>query len=135
MFFFFKQKTAYEMRISDWSSDVCSSDLRLQRLHLRIGVAAGAEDQFLERIIGAAGRRRAEDRDRDRGQRGVHVLPRLRGVGLAIRVRRERLIDVFRSEEHTSELQSLMRISYAVFCLKNKNILYTTTHSTPQYRN
>src|SRR3546814_8204833 len=28
MFFFFKQKTAYEMRISDWSSDVCSSDLR-----------------------------------------------------------------------------------------------------------
>src|SRR3546814_7941234 len=31
-FFFFKQKTAYEMRISDWSSDVCSSDLRLQRL-------------------------------------------------------------------------------------------------------
>src|SRR3546814_8178311 len=90
---------------------------RLQRLHLRIGVAAGAEDQFLERIIGAAGRRRAEDRDRDRGQRGVHVLPRLRGVGLAIRVRRERLIDV-RSEEHTSELQSLMRISYPVFCLK-----------------
>src|SRR3546814_13661146 len=40
-------------------------------------------------------RRRAEDLDRDRGQRGVHVLPRLRGVGLAIRVRRERLIDVF----------------------------------------
>src|SRR3546814_5979592 len=31
-FFFFKQKTAYEMRISDWSSDVCSSDLRLQSL-------------------------------------------------------------------------------------------------------
>src|SRR3546814_4793719 len=31
MFFFFKQKTAYEMRISDWSSDVCSSDLRLRR--------------------------------------------------------------------------------------------------------
>src|SRR3546814_5029074 len=32
LFFFFKQKTAYEMRISDWSSDVCSSDLRLQLL-------------------------------------------------------------------------------------------------------
>src|SRR3546814_7262435 len=30
--FFFKQKTAYEMRISDWSSDVCSSDLRLKRI-------------------------------------------------------------------------------------------------------
>src|SRR3546814_7580922 len=37
LFFFFKQKTAYEMRISDWSSDVCSSDLRLQnqQLHQR----------------------------------------------------------------------------------------------------
>src|SRR3546814_2353780 len=33
MFFFFKQKTAYEMRISDWSSDVCSSDLRLWRMN------------------------------------------------------------------------------------------------------
>src|SRR3546814_10843738 len=33
-FFFFKQKTAYEMRISDWSSDVCSSDLRCRHLHL-----------------------------------------------------------------------------------------------------
>src|SRR3546814_10848872 len=34
LFFFFKQKTAYEMRISDWSSDVCSSDLILQRLRI-----------------------------------------------------------------------------------------------------
>src|SRR3546814_18575916 len=41
IFFFFKQKTAYEMRISDWSSDVCSSDLRLPRrrsdAHVRRG--------------------------------------------------------------------------------------------------
>src|SRR3546814_3086145 len=47
-----------------------------------------------------------------------------------------RRIDVSRygrSEEHTSELQSLMRISYAVFCLKKKNI-YTTIHHTPQQR-
>src|SRR3546814_4563738 len=35
VFFFFKQKTAYEMRISDWSSDVCSSDLRLRHPYLR----------------------------------------------------------------------------------------------------
>src|SRR3546814_3919543 len=34
VFFFFKQKTAYEMRISDWSSDVCSSDLLLEDLHV-----------------------------------------------------------------------------------------------------
>src|SRR3546814_12060892 len=42
-FFFFKQKTAYEMRISDWSSDVCSSDLRpvnvAAKAHFRIGIA------------------------------------------------------------------------------------------------
>src|SRR3546814_2613928 len=40
MFFFFKQKTAYEMRISDWSSDVCSSDLLL-----RVGADARADDR------------------------------------------------------------------------------------------
>src|SRR3546814_6327053 len=38
----------------------------------------------------------------------------------------------FRSEEHTSELQSLMRISYAVFCLKKKNTQNTTNQQTPQ---
>src|SRR3546814_4246739 len=38
-FFFFKQKTAYEMRISDWSSDVCSSDLELQRGEARVEAA------------------------------------------------------------------------------------------------
>src|SRR3546814_8763355 len=37
VFFFFKQKTAYEMRISDWSSDVCSSDLARQQPHIGIG--------------------------------------------------------------------------------------------------
>src|SRR3546814_3857470 len=37
-FFFFKQKTAYEMRISDWSSDVCSSDLALLKDHITIAV-------------------------------------------------------------------------------------------------
>src|SRR3546814_4450214 len=44
--FFFKQKTAYELRISDWSSDVCSSDLRRHRLH---------QDVDLLVVIGAAG--------------------------------------------------------------------------------
>src|SRR3546814_1260001 len=41
-FFFFKQKTAYEMRISDWSSDVCSSDLRKSEKHRAHGV--GCDD-------------------------------------------------------------------------------------------
>src|SRR3546814_6714499 len=43
-FLFFKQKTAYEMHISDWSSDVCSSDLAVQQLrHVRDGAGHGAE--------------------------------------------------------------------------------------------
>src|SRR3546814_6880998 len=77
-FFFFKQKTAYEMRISDWSSDVCSSDL-----HAGIGIvsAAGAgADQHLNALalveVGYGVRRRrrspraANDRRRSRGQIG-----------------------------------------------------------------
>src|SRR3546814_18412872 len=47
LFFFFKQKTAYEMRISDWSSDVCSSDLKLRRLE-EGGGPVGALDQRLD---------------------------------------------------------------------------------------
>src|SRR3546814_4161913 len=86
--FFFKQKTAYEMRISDWSSDVCSSDLGV-RLFL-------------------CGQRRE---GKVHGQR-LPCLPQGRP--------RRRDGRPERSEEHTSELQSLMRISYAVFCLKKK---------------
>src|SRR3546814_10551695 len=48
VFFFFKQKTAYEMRISDWSSDVCSSDLPARRKHRRGPV------RQLRRAIGRA---------------------------------------------------------------------------------
>src|SRR3546814_6184067 len=56
VFFFFKQKTAYEMRISDWSSDVCSSDLfgaQLERRNvaLKFGIGGFAEDD--DRRIGA----------------------------------------------------------------------------------
>src|SRR3546814_8981823 len=109
-FFCFKQKTAYEMRISDWSSDVCSSDLR----QLDPGAIAHQPEQMLEARMGDAGigrqmahvvdhQRRAQPRQ-PRRQRG-----KLAGIEQQLQVR---------SEEHTSELQSLMRISYAVFCLK-----------------
>src|SRR3546814_12821365 len=62
MFFFFKQKTAYEMRISDWSSDVCSSDLveKRQTWSLRIGaicpakVTAGAPPFRRAIVIGSS---------------------------------------------------------------------------------
>src|SRR3546814_4275970 len=52
-------------------------------------------------------------------------------IAFVVRVQLGRTLDIFavdrRSEEHTSELQSLMRISYAVFCLKNKNNTYENT--------
>src|SRR3546814_8813541 len=91
-FFFFKQKTAYEMRIRDWSSDVCSSDLD-----------------------GDAGQRIFGDGD---GQAGL--VAQLVVQPLQQRAAAGQDDALVRSEEHTSELQSLMRISYAVFCLKKK---------------
>src|SRR3546814_10528414 len=113
VFFFFKQKTAYEMRISDWSSDVCSSDLGGGELR-RFGREIGVLDARLGfRQIGD-GRRQIVDR------RLEPVLLRTQ-VGALRRDRLDRVVeDAERSEEHTSELQSLMRISYAVFCLKKK---------------
>src|SRR3546814_5147041 len=102
LFFFFKQKTAYEMRISDWSSDVCSSDLEVQAAQTR----PPAPVPGWRKPAGARAVRTAAQQRR-RGQR-------------ARRRRRGRAGAADRSEEHTSELQSLMRISYAVFCLKKK---------------
>src|SRR3546814_8837382 len=104
----FKQKTAYDMRISDWSSDVCSSDLE------------PGDDQR----VGEVDEERAHQRrDQERARRHAiaqHQRAHHRhGIG--------RSAEHERSEEHTSELQSLMRISYAVFCLKNK-ITIPTLH-------
>src|SRR3546814_3435985 len=112
LFFFFKQKTAYEMRISDWSSDVCSSDLGLMRHH-----GVHPEDFLLDVHNIALDRLTVDTRLRA----GLERLPGRKLVftnadaDYAARVLAARGI---RSEEHTSELQSLMRNSYAVFCLK-----------------
>src|SRR3546814_6739333 len=117
LFFFFKQKTAYEMRISDWSSDVCSSDL---------------EQVTLDAIVAAFGVDRG-DRHRGFVVRHQNALPaavrsaRILGPAVDAAPRPEinrhivgRRDGDARSEEHTSELQSLMRNSYAVFCLNKK---------------
>src|SRR3546814_3041619 len=126
------------MRISDWSSDVCSSDLRIpaarqhagavndadQRIGLReiapqlaiaeihvLGQQAGGgavrEHRFeqLARLIRPSAQVQSLDQPEGADVEG--------GFGLA-----DIVLAVIRSEEHTSELQSLMRISYAVFCLK-----------------
>src|SRR3546814_9194771 len=65
VFFFFKQKTAYEMRISDWSSDVCSSDL----LDFRRGAAV----QHLPEAQVAAGDQPVAGREKDQGREGYAV--------------------------------------------------------------
>src|SRR3546814_7942697 len=110
--FFFKQKTAYEMRISDWSSDVCSSDL--------MGAFVGLVLSVLAIVVGVVLLvRSAFGNDDVSGARGVALdvtAPIAAAIGAPFRWAAAGV----RSEEHTSELQSLMRISYAVFCLKKK---------------
>src|SRR3546814_9514139 len=121
---FINQKTAYEMRIGDWSSYVCSSDLEGQD---HPGDDAG-DDQRQRDGQEHPGRARAE-RARRVLEPPVHGLDRQADGPDHQRKSHDRRGErrtrpTERSEEHTSELQSLMRISYAVFCLKNK----TTAH-------
>src|SRR3546814_4815469 len=109
-FFMFKQKTAYEMRISDWMSDVCSSDLSLIEMLVKIHnspiLCAHVRHRLKPSFVIHADRLR----------------PRVQSRRLAVARPAARCPSRCRcrSEEHTSELQSLMRISYAVFCLKKK---------------
>src|SRR3546814_7452772 len=134
----FKQKTAYEMRISDWSSDVCSSDLLgfepvrrrgeqgLHGHHREIRQAGlgqhqgqyqatpGLRERALHRAAGHGADRTARQYRHEGGSRRQPRQSRQHGKHPA------------RSEEHTSELQSLMRTSYAVFCLQKKTKKETT---------
>src|SRR3546814_9756049 len=131
-FFFFKQKTAYEMRISDWSADVCSSDL----------LRAQAKGPLFRTI--ARGTKRLSDTPLPQANAFAMVRRRavaaeigtaignhsFRATGITTYLKNGGTLETAatmanhsstrRSEEHTSELQSLMRISYAVFCLKKK---------------
>src|SRR3546814_4367218 len=131
IFFFFKQMTAYVMRISDWSSDVCSSDLRLGRGACAriagdgcgdVGLGGRREIFVGDEIPSDQDGRRQQDR-RDQVTLVVHALSSLFNLsGKAVSRNGVIAMAAPRSEEHTSELQSLMRISYAVFCLKKKKI-------------
>src|SRR3546814_2348272 len=111
------------MRISDWSSDVCSSDLAAAAAGHRARPRAGARTGAADRLRRAPAQQPA--RDAVPGARLGRAPARARGVVAALDGRRLR-----RSEEHTSELQSLMRISYAVFCLKKKTIEYNKCNNT-----
>src|SRR3546814_1268664 len=117
------------MRISDLSSDVCSSDLLL---------AAGFHDEdragwlrrgfyhprldFGVEIVGS----RLFDGQTSR----TTILPDKDSPEVAFASIEDMIADRLRSEEHTSELQSLMRISYAVFCFKKKTFSPLAHHST-----
>src|SRR3546814_4429372 len=129
------------MRISDWSSDVCSSDLipgvqllntgnTGNSLNIR-GIGSGSENPAFEQSVATF----VDDTYIGRGKMlsstfmDLERIEVLKGpqttyfgnnaISGALNIITK--IPDFRSEEHTSELQSLMRISYAVFCLKQKN--------------
>src|SRR3546814_1882174 len=120
------------MRISDWSSDVCSSDLSrgtASRGHLAPGSGAIAPSPgHLPFQIAARGewpRALRKVRAMTKKNKNGAAMPLIRMIDseadalteLTLQQQRD---SISRSEEHTSELQSLMRISYAVFCLKKK---------------
>src|SRR3546814_8355384 len=101
------------MRISDWSSDVCSSDLPLPAIPHRQPKRACRHPL---RPMPALRHGARESAGKDRPYRHARNQPDQAGIAEP----------TTQAEEHTSELQTLMRISYAVFCLKKK--------TTPQYR-
>src|SRR3546814_7436844 len=117
------------MRISDWSSDVCSSDLDARRYTYR---ELHAEVCRFANVLKGQGVKK--------GDRVTLYLPMIPEAAFAMlacaRLGAVHSVvfggfspDALRSEEHTSELQSLMRISYAVFCLKKKK----QSNRTSQY--
>src|SRR3546814_2606330 len=134
------QKTAYEMRISNLSSDVCSSDLRIRVRHnvcaeeddevlgingitdcyrdnlnavaLDVGLVVVVVFNFISAFVHLAVTEEEQPVDGIRKSGDGVVVAQIVTVAAEHRIER--------SEEHTSELQSLMRISYAVFCLKKK---------------
>src|SRR3546814_10190953 len=127
------------MRISDWSSDVCSSDLRKSGVPLKRadrglgarprhaverGFVVATDRQFplhVEHQAAAVLRRGSRRRSAPRRFRGTLLRREFQMIQEFLRWP---AVDaqLGRSEEHTSELQSLMRISYAGFCLKKKKI-------------
>src|SRR3546814_1381467 len=112
------------MRISDWSSDVCSSDLGCALVDLvtfadfASGFDCVSAGKVAIHAVGSGLRFKIADVDRGFAVGDEAAAPPRPGMAELCPV-----IDASggRSEEHTSELQSLMRISYAVFCLKKKN--------------
>src|SRR3546814_7053001 len=113
------------MRISDWSSDVCSSDLQRQLMPDEQAEHFGQRiDLALEPLSRPGLPVKPWPEALVQFRRALALEPGIERIGQYLRLRRSRAGGKrvqLRSEEHTSELPSLMRISYAVFCLKKKN--------------
>src|SRR3546814_5544786 len=123
------------MRISDWSSDVCSSDLAgpvilgsarqargMDSSNKKIEIVFAADSNCPVQAVSDPGNDRCRTRGDQFGACSCQgawptAMPDCRLAGHS---RGDYMFASKRSEEHTSELQSLMRISYAVFCLKKK---------------
>src|SRR3546814_4593115 len=126
-FYFCKQKTAYEMRISDWSSTcalpICGihSSAREHQGHakscLKVHLFASAARRIIESLNRPL-RPTVAFHEQGHCQEDWRRCGRQSDADPHVTALRE---TPFRSEEHTSALQSLMRTSYAVFCLKKKN--------------
>src|SRR3546814_5716140 len=138
------------MRIRDWSSDVCSSDLlasiggEIQFALLSDWPDAASEtvegdEKLLQTAVEAIARLNCRHAPAPGGDRFL-LLHRRRVWNESQRLwvgwerKRGKLHELNRSEEHTSELQSLMRISYAVFCLKKKILIIDTIVRTLEPR-
>src|SRR3546814_6254786 len=131
--FLFKQKTAYEMRISDWSSDVCSSDLDAKPARAAMNDAIRQEGKSRSAHARSIGLAHAVVCSLCEQPEVMWAMLALKGTKVTERTAKSPCLPAIkalypdldrseqsspRSEEHTSELQSLMRISYGVFCLK-----------------
>src|SRR3546814_2403799 len=130
------------MRISDWSSDVCSSDLartddglhgfvcaqtwyRDSRAQVAIADSGIGIRSSLTESLDLAKRLAKQNACELATEYGISSKLGRGHAGYGLTLAR----DLARSEEHTSELQSLMRISYAVFCLKKKNTQHKSRRS------
>src|SRR3546814_5366033 len=116
------------MRISDWSSDVCSSDLMpIDDASTPIRTIPSWSDSTAQTASGSVAT--LASRSRLPSASTIQILvsssetssPTCKSIARSPDLRRRPRPQIYRSEEHTSELQSLMRISYAVFCLKKNN--------------
>src|SRR3546814_3322024 len=125
------------MRISDWSSDVCSSDL-LSGAAVRAAVPSPFDYRRQTRVLVVTDVRKDDLGQVAAAYRALFLAAGGGGLGLFTAIGRlrgvhERIaaaLEAERSEEHTSELQSLMRLSYAVFCLTKNQTTDSQSHST-----